>query len=72
MFTGDVKQRLRCDINAGRFGAYTTYSTFATESVNLLRQVNVADGLLYIVLTVVMCLLGAFVEFILAEGLLTG
>lgn len=58
-------------IGTGFFGAYTTYSTFATESVKLLRQGSAADGVLYILLTTTLCLVSAFAGFMLSEGLLT-
>jgi fluoride exporter len=51
--------RLRLFIATGFFGAYTTFSTFANESIAMLENGNWSGGLGNIVLSNALCLLGA-------------
>ena len=68
-----TNDRLRLMIGTGFFGAYTTFSTFANESINLL----LTDGsrlsnqwllaLAYIVLTNILCLFAVIIGLWLAN-----
>lgn len=54
---GQISDNLRLLIGTGFFGAYTTFSTYANESVNLLQN-NWRNGIAYILLTNSLCLCG--------------
>ena len=53
-----LSENTRLLIGSGFFGAYTTYSTYANESINLIRIGNWQQGIGNILLTNVLCLLG--------------
>lgn len=53
----------------GFLGAFTTYSTFALESVLLLQNGYIKDALLYAVLSVIGTILAAFIGMRLVESL---
>ena len=59
---------LKLLIGTGFFGAYTTFSTYANESIDLLRQ-DWRAGIGYIVLTNLLCLIGVVIGLWLAEQL---
>lgn len=56
-------------LGTGFFGAYTTFSTFSTETLSLYRAGDLRMALLYAVVTNVACLLAAGVGFWLAESI---
>ena len=64
-----VDPRVRLFIAVGFFGAYTTYSTFAVESITLLQTGNWIGALSNIVGTTGVCTLGALVGFALGSRL---
>ncbi len=53
-----IPDSMRLLIATGFFGAYTTFSTYAVDSINLLRADNVQGALGTILATNVFCLLG--------------
>jgi fluoride exporter len=61
--------RLRLLVAVGFFGAYTTYSTFAVESVTLFQTGNWLGALSNIFGTTLVCILGALVGFALGARL---
>lgn len=61
--------RLRLLIAVGFFGAYTTFSTFANESVALVNAGNWTGAIGNILGTNLVCILGAFVGLALGTRL---
>ena len=51
----------------GFLGAFTTFSAFSRESLDLLNQGQVALAALYVILTVLACLLGTWVGVFLTN-----
>jgi len=52
------EEAVRLLVTVGFFGAYTTFSSFANESIALFQDGNWFGGLLYILGTNALCLLG--------------
>lgn len=61
--------QMRYLVATGFFGAYTTYSTFANESIALFQRGDWNAGLSYIVITNVMCLGGVAVGVLIGSRL---
>ncbi len=53
-----LSANVRLLIGTGFFGAYTTYSTYVNESIDLIRAGNWQQGVSDILLTNTLCLLG--------------
>lgn len=64
----DTTHELYLLIGVGFFGAYTTFSTFSTESITLLRAGRWEIALAHIVLTTGLCLIGAFLGLWVSGG----
>lgn len=69
----NLPDQARWLIGSGFFGAYTTFSTYANESVALLTEAAWWHGVAYIIITNGLCLLGvllgiAFVNWITAAS----
>jgi len=62
---------VRLMIGTGFFGAYTTFSTYANESINLLNGGNTIAGWGYVIGTNLLCLLGVLLGLWLAGKLWT-
>lgn len=54
-------------IGTGFFGAYTTFSTYANESMTLVNNGQWVTGLSYIVITNILCLLGVVLGLLIAN-----
>jgi len=64
----DLSSEMRLLIGTGFFGAYTTFSTYANESIDLWRSDwRIAVG--YILLTNMLCLLGVLLGLYLGNRL---
>ncbi len=63
----NVSQSLVLFAKTGVCGGYTTFSTFALESVNLFKNQHRLLGICYIVLSVIVCLLGVILGQYLAK-----
>lgn len=54
-------------IGTGFFGAYTTFSTYANESIVLINDGQWITGLAYILITNALCLLGVVLGIAIAQ-----
>ena len=58
---------VRLLVGTGFFGAFTTFSTFANETINLASKEGVALAVLYWVLTNALCLMGVLLGLYIAQ-----
>ncbi len=65
----DFSLNTRLLVGTGFFGAYTTFSTFATESIGLFQRGEWAAGIGNIVLTNLLCLAGVLLALALGQRL---
>ncbi|MGJ3238372.1 MAG: fluoride efflux transporter CrcB [Anaerolineae bacterium] len=63
----DVPQTVTLLVGTGFFGAYTTFSTYANESISLFNQGQWGTGIAYLVVTNVLCLIGVVAGLMLAH-----
>ncbi len=63
----DVPRNIQLLVGMGFFGSYTTFSTFANESIALLQHGQWGDALGNIVLTNTICLAGVIVGVTLGQ-----
>jgi CrcB protein len=56
-----LDSRLRLLVATGFFGGYTTFSSYALESISLLQAGDWMGGLSYVLGTNLICLLGAMI-----------
>lgn len=61
---------VRSFVTVGILGAFTTFSTFALESLQLLQENNVSLALVYMVLSVLVCLLAVTAGYVLGKSIL--
>lgn len=54
-------------IGTGFFGAYTTFSTYANESISLINNGQWVTGLSYVIVSNILCLLGVVCALVLAH-----
>jgi|SRR5690606_32729820 len=54
-------------MGTGFFGAYTTFSTYANESIELINNGHWLTGLSYIVATNILCLVGVIIGLLIAN-----
>lgn len=64
-----VSAELRSGVLVGLLGAFTTFSTFAIETLNLMVDGAMVRALLNIVASVLVCVLGAFFGMYLGRQL---
>jgi fluoride exporter len=65
----NVGPEWRAAILVGMLGAFTTFSTFSIETMNLLEQGDITRGMLNVVVSVVLCLLAVWTGLILGRQL---
>lgn len=65
----NVSQAWRAFILIGFLGGFTTFSSFTIDAVNLLRKGVELQGVMYVFISVVFCLLATWMGIILANKL---
>ena len=65
-----LSPQLRLLVGTGFFGAFTTFSTFATESVTLFEKGGLGPFLLNVIMNNGLCLLGVVTGLAVAQRLL--
>lgn len=71
-YTGEIAQidpKILLFLSTGLCGGFTTFSTFSLETTNLLADGRVTLGILYAVLSVLLCLLGIFLAKLTVSAL---
>ena len=58
---------LRLLIGTGFFGAFTTFSTFANETVAIVTKESLTTGIAYWLMTNVLCLIGVLIGLFVAQ-----
>lgn len=59
----------RAAIMVGFLGAFTTFSTFSMDALGLLQDGNVVRGMLYIIISVVLCIVVAWLGMTITRAL---
>lgn len=67
----DISDEYRAAILIGVLGGFTTFSSFSHDTLQHLIQGAYMTALLYIVLSVVLCIIAAGAGLVLAKSLLT-
>jgi CrcB protein len=68
-YFNNIAPQLRAFLLIGLLGGYTTFSSFAIETLNLLEQGDMFKALLNIALSIVLCILAAWIGVILGRQL---
>lgn len=66
---GEMDSRLRMALCVGFLGGFTTYSSFALETVTLLEERSLHSAALYVALTLVGAAFACYVGFVLGRRL---
>ena len=64
---GDISPEWRAALTVGLLGAFTTFSTFSIETMNLVESGELVKAGLNIVLSVALCLLGCWLGMLLGR-----
>lgn len=67
----DISPNMRMFIFVGFLGGYTTFSTFALETMNLVREGNIKFALINVLLNNLLAIVFVFIGYFIAKSLLT-
>jgi CrcB protein len=59
--------QMRYFATAGFCGGYTTFSAFAYENINLMKSGNYSESLMYIVISLIVCIFATYAGIIIVE-----
>ena len=65
-----VSETLRIGVLSGFPGSFTTFSTFAIDTLQLVENETMIKAIVYIVLSVLLCVVGAWAGFVTAKQLI--
>jgi fluoride exporter len=61
-------EQLKLFVAVGFLGGFTTFSAFSLDTITLLERGDIAPAILYVALSVVVCLAGLYLGLLLTRG----
>jgi CrcB protein len=65
-----VSEEVRIGLLGGFLGSFTTFSTFAMDTLQLAENDAIPKAIIYVVLSVLLCILGAWAGLVTAKQLI--
>jgi len=65
-----ISEDIRIGLLAGFLGSFTTFSTFAMDTLHLAGNEALAKAVVYVLLSVLFCILGAWVGLLVAKQMI--